>query len=532
MSPELDVVIVGAGVAGLYQIYKIKSMGLRVKCLETAPKIGGTWYWNRYPGARFDSESWTYGYSFSRELLDEWNWAEDFAPQPETERYLNYVADKFDLKSYIDFNTKVISAKYDDQNDFWNIETEGGKLYTARFLVPAVGILSAAVMPNIPGVDSFKGISYHTHKWPQENVDLKGKKVGIIGTGATAVQIIPEIAKVVESLTVFQRTPNWCTPLHNKEISPERMQEIKGNYDSILELCKQTPGCYIHSTDPRSTFEVSEEERLEFWERLYAEPGFGIWQGNFKDMLTDRAANALMSAFLADKIRQRVNDPAVAEKLIPKDHGFGMRRVPQETGYYEAFNKENVSLIDINGDPIQEIFEDGVRIASSDVELDVLIYATGFDAITGAFERIDIEGLDGKKLRDLWHDGPVTYLGVLVADFPNMFICMGPHSGLGNYTRTAEYSVEWVSELIDYAVANRKNRVDTTVKGMDEWTNHVMSLGEGLLMNEVGSWMTGVNRNLEEKQNPRIMRYSGGHPAYREFCDNVKNDNYRNIDFY
>jgi cation diffusion facilitator CzcD-associated flavoprotein CzcO len=531
MTPEFDVVIVGAGVAGLYQIYKLKTMGLRVKCLEAAPKIGGTWYWNRYPGARFDSESWTYGYSFSRELLEEWDWAEDFAPQPETERYLNYVADKFDLKSYIDFNTSVASAKYDETHDVWVLSTEGGKTYTSKFFVPAVGILSAAVMPNIPGVESFKGISYHTHKWPQNDVDLNGKKVGIIGTGATAVQIIPEIAKVVGELTVFQRTPNWCTPLHNKKIPKERMQEIKSNYDNILSLCKQTPGCYIHATDPRSTFEVTEAERLEFWEKLYAEPGFGIWQGNFRDMLTDRAANALMSDFLAEKIRSRVNDPAIAEKLIPKDHGFGMRRVPQETGYYETYNRDNVHLVDINADPITEIFAGGVRTKSTDIELDVLIYATGFDAITGAFERIDIEGIDGQKLRDLWKDGPVTYLGVLVANFPNMFICMGPHSGLGNYTRTAEYSVEWVSDLIGYALDNQKHRVETHEQGMDEWTGHVLSLGEGLLMNEIGSWMTGVNRNLADKQKPKIMRYSGGHPAYREFCDNVKKEGYRNIVF-
>ena len=529
MSPDLDVVIVGAGVAGLYQIYKIQNMGLRVKCFETAPKIGGTWYWNRYPGARFDSESWTYGYSFSQELLDEWDWTEDFAPQPETEKYLNFVADKFDLKSCIEFNTKVASAKYDEVHDFWIIKTENGGTYTSKFFVPAVGILSAAVMPNIPGVSSFKGTSYHTHKWPQNDVDLAGKKVGIIGTGATAVQIIPEIAKVVGDLNVFQRTPNWCTPLHNKKISYNRMQEIKSNYGEILELCSQTPGCYIHSTDPRTTFEVTEQERWEFWEKLYAEPGFGIWQGNFSDMLTDRAANALMSEFLADKIRTRVKDAAVAERLIPKDHGFGTRRVPQETGYYETFNRDNVHLVDINEDPIREITEDGVRTESSDIPFDVLIYATGFDAITGAFERIDIEGLGGKKLRELWQDGPVTYLGVLVADFPNMFICMGPHSGLGNYTRTAEYSVEWVSDLIEYVVENQKNRVDTTEKGMDEWTSHVMSLGEGLLANEIGSWMTGVNRNLADKQKPKIMRYSGGHPAYREFCDKVKEDGYRNI---
>jgi cation diffusion facilitator CzcD-associated flavoprotein CzcO len=531
MSTEYDVIIVGAGVAGLYQIHKIKEMGLKVRCLEAAPKIGGTWYWNRYPGARFDSESWTYGYSFSKELLEEWDWTEDFSPQPETEKYLNYVADKFDLKSSIDFNTMVKSAHFDEKESLWNLTTEEGKKYTCRFFVPAVGILSAAVMPDIPGVETYKGISYHTHKWPQSEVDLTGKRVGIIGTGATAVQIIPEIAKIVGNLTVFQRTPNWCTPLHNKKIPKDRMEQIKKNYDEILELCTQTPGCYIHSTDPRSTFEVTDEERVAFWEKLYAEPGFGIWQGNFKDMLTDRTANTMMSEFLAEKIRGRVNDPILAEKLIPKDHGFGTRRVPQETRYYETYNKENVQLIDINENPILEIIPEGIRTKEGDIELDIIIYATGFDAITGAFERIDIKGINGKELRELWDDGPVTYLGVLVADFPNMFICMGPHSGLGNYTRTAEYSVEWVSDLISHAVQNDKRNVQTSELAMDEWTNHVLSLGEGLLMNEIGSWMTGVNRNLAHKRKPRIMRYSGGHPAYREFCDKVKEDGYRHIVF-
>ena len=309
------------------------------------------------------------------------------------------------------------------------------------------------------------------------------------------------------------------------------MEQIKQNYDEILELCTQTPGCYIHSTDPRSTFEVTEEERIAFWEKLYAEPGFGIWQGNFRDMLTDRTANAMMSDFLAEKIRGRVNDPILAEKLIPKDHGFGTRRVPQETFYYETYNKDNVQLIDINENPIIEIIPNGIRTKEGDIELDIIIYATGFDAITGAFERIDIQGINGKKLRELWDDGPVTYLGVLVADFPNMFICMGPHSGLGNYTRTAEYSVEWVSDLISHAIQNEKSNVQTSELAMDEWTNHVLSLGEGLLMNEIGSWMTGVNRNLAHKQKPRIMRYSGGHPAYREFCDKVKEDGYRHIEF-
>src|SRR5271155_64022 len=283
----------------------------------------------------------------------------------------------------------------------------------------------------------------------------------------------------------------------------------------------QTPGCYIHAPDPRSTHEVTAEEREAFWEKLYAEPGFGIWQGNFRDMLTDRAANAMASDFIARKIRQRVHDPVVAEKLIPKNHGFGTRRVPLETGYYEVYNQPNVELVDINDTPIERITPSGIKTTDRDYAFDIIIYATGFDAITGAFDRIDIRGTGGMRLRDVWQDGPQTYLGVLVEGFPNLLMAMGPHAGLGNYTRTAEYSVEWVSRLIQFATERGLTRIEATAAGVAEWTDHVLALGQGQLMNEIASWMTGVNRNVAGKQAPRIMRYSGGHPAHREHCDAV-----------
>ncbi len=518
---DFDAVIIGAGVAGLYQLHKLRELGLRVRTFEAASGVGGTWYWNRYPGARFDSESWTYGYSFSKELLAEWDWSEHFAPQPETERYLNHVADRFDLRRDIQFNTSVTAAHYREDTRSWDITLGDGSRVTARFLITAIGILSAPTMPNIPGTDRFEGQSCHTHDWPKGGVDVAGKRVAIIGTGATAVQTIQEIAKTVEHLTIFQRTPNWCAPLNNGKISEDEMRDIRARYPEILALCRETPGCYIHSTDPRATLEATPEERIEFWEKLYASPGFGIWQGNFSDMLTDRTANALASEFIANKIRQRVHDPVVAEKLIPKNHGFGTRRVPLETGYYEVFNQPNVALVDINETPIERVTAGGIQTSAREFPFDIIIYATGFDAISGAFDRIDIRGAGGVRLKDVWANGPQTYLGVFVEGFPNLLMTMGPHAGLGNYTRTAEYSVEWVTGAIRHATEHGLTRMEATAAGVGEWTDYVLALGQGQLMNEIGSWMTGVNRNVEGKQVPRIMRYSGGHPAYREHCDAV-----------
>ena len=527
---DYDAIIIGAGVAGLYQLHLLRELNLKVRSFEAGSGVGGTWYWNRYPGARFDSESWTYGYSFSKELLDEWDWNEHFSSQPENERYLNFVADKFSLREDIQFNSKVISAHYQEKTHCWRIRLEDQTEYTCRFLITAIGILSAPTMPNIDGIKRFKGRSFHTYHWPKEKIDFKGKRIGIIGTGATAIQTIQEVAKDAEHLAVFQRSPNWCAPLHNDKITKEEMQDIRARHPEILARCRETPGCYIHSVDPRNILETSPAERLEFWEQLYASPGFGIWQGNFNDMLNNREANALASEFIANKIRQRVKDPAIAEKLIPKNHGFGTRRVPLETNYYETFNQENVELIDVNDTPIQSITENGIQTNLCEYNFDIIIYATGFDAITGSFDRIDIQGTKEKKLKDAWEDGPQTYLGVFVQDFPNMLMSMGPHAGLGNYTRTAEYSVEWIAGIIQYANDKKLTRVMATPKGVKDWTDYVLGLGEGLLQNEIGSWMTGVNKNVKGKEAPRIMRYSGGHPAFRQHCDAIAADGYKQLD--
>jgi cation diffusion facilitator CzcD-associated flavoprotein CzcO len=526
---DFDAVIIGAGVSGLYQLYKLRELGLKVRVFETGTGVGGTWYWNRYPGARFDSESYTYGYSFSPELLDEWSWDERFASQPETERYLNHVADKFDLRRDIQFKSRVTAAHYREEMSSWDVALEDGRAYTARFLITAIGVLSAPTMPTIPGIGTFQGQSCHTHYWPKQPVDFTGKRVGIIGTGATAIQTIQTIAKSVGQLTVFQRTPNWAAPLHNGKIGENEMHDIRANYAEIFARCNDTPGCFIHAPDPRATYEVSPEEREAFWEKLYAEPGFGIWQGNFRDILIDRKANALISDFVARKIRERVKDPAIAEKLIPKNHGFGTRRVPLESGYYEVYNRPNVKLVDINETPIERITPAGIKTSDREYAFDIIIYATGFDAITGSFDRIDIRGVDGERLNDKWKDGPQTYLGVLVEGFPNLLMVMGPHAGLGNFPRAAEYSVEWVTDLIRFARERGLTRVEATPDGVAKWTEHVLATGQGLLMNEIDSWMTGVNRNVDGKQTRKIMRYSGGHPAFREHCDAVAADGYRQL---
>jgi cation diffusion facilitator CzcD-associated flavoprotein CzcO len=528
-ATDFDAVIIGAGVSGLYQLYKLRELGMRVRVFETGTGVGGTWYWNRYPGARFDSESWTYGYSFSQELLEEWDWEEHFAGQPETERYLNHVADKFDLRRDIQFRSRVTAAHYREETRSWEVILEDGHRYTTRFLVTAIGVLSAATMPRIPGVESFQGQSCHTHYWPKEPVKFDGKRVAVIGTGATGVQTITEVAKTVGHLTVFQRTPQWSAPLHNAKIEEEEMRRIRANYAEIFERCQQTYGCFIHATDPRSTHEVTQEEREAFWEKLYGEPGFGIWMGNFRDILVDREANALISDFIARKIRQRVKDPAVAEKLIPKNHGFGTRRVPLESGYFEVYNQPNVKLVDITETPIERITPIGIKTSDAEYEFDVIIYATGFDAITGAFDRIDIRGVDGASLKEKWKDGPQTFLGILVDNFPNMLMVMGPHAGLGNFPRAAEYSADWVTGVIRFARERGLNRIEATAAGATAWTDHVIASSEGLLFTEVDSWMTGINRNVEGKQVRRIMRYSGGHPKFRERCEAAAADGYREL---
>jgi len=523
---DYEAIIIGAGMSGLYQLYRLRELGMNVRVFEAGTNVGGTWYWNRYPSARFDSESYSYGYSFSKELLEEWEWSEHFAGQPETLRYLNHVADKFDLRRDIQFQSRVIAAIYDEATRSWSVTLEDGSCFRARFLITAIGPLSTPTLPRIEGRDDFKGQSFHTARWPRERVDFSGKRVAVIGTGATGVQTIQTIAAEVGQLTVFQRTPNWCAPLHNGKIDAETQAKIKAGYPEMFARCQETFACFIHTPDPRGAFEVSDEEREAFYEKLYAARGFGIWQGNFRDILTDREANATISDFVARKIRQRVKDPKTAEKLIPKNHGFGTRRLPLETFYYEVYNRDNVELVDLTETPIDRITPNGIKTSAEDYKFDIIIYATGFDAITGSFDKIDFRGIDGARLNDKWKSGPETYLGLMVDGFPNMMMLMGPHTALGNIPRSIEYSVDWVTRLVRFARENSLTRVAATTAGVASWTDHVRALGVGLLSNEVNSWMTGINSNVDGKQTRIVARYSGSAPAYRARCDDVAANGY------
>jgi cation diffusion facilitator CzcD-associated flavoprotein CzcO len=519
--PDFDAIIIGAGLSGLYQLYRLREQGLRARVFEAGTDVGGTWYWNRYPGARFDSESYSYGYSFSKELLQEWEWSEHFAGQPETLRYINYVADKFDLRRDIQFRSRVTAAVYDEDTRSWTTTLEDGSRFNSRFLITAIGPLSTPTLPRIEGRDDFKGASFHTARWPKEPVDFAGKRVAVIGTGATGIQTIQTIAGQVGHLTVFQRTPNWAAPLHNGKIDAETQAKIKSGYPEMFARCRETFACFIHTTDPRGAFEVSDEEREANYERLYGERGFGIWIGNFKDILIDRKANATISDFVARKIRERVKNQATAEKLIPKNHGFGTRRLPLETFYYEVYNQDNVELVDIKETPIERITPKGIKTSDKEYEFDIIIYATGFDAITGSFDKIDFRGAGGTRLKDKWKQGPETYLGIMIHEFPNMLMLMGPHTALGNIPRSIEYSVDWVTGLIAFATKNRLTRLEATTQGVKSWTDHVKALGEGMLSNEVDSWMTGINSNVEGKQTRIVARYSGSAPDYRARCDEV-----------
>ncbi len=528
---DYEVVVIGAGVAGIYQIKQLVDHGVHATVLEAHADLGGTWYNNRYPGARFDSESFTYGYSFSRELLDEWHWTEQFSPQPETLRYLNFVADKFDLRKHMQFGRRVQAMVFDDDTDTWTLRLQDGKTLTTRFVITALGILSIPTKPRFEGMETFKGPSFHPFEWPHEPLDLTGKRVAVIGTGATAVQLIPEVAKIAGSLTVFQRRPNWAAPLNNAPISADEMAAIRARYDEIFATCARTPGGFEHEPDRRGFYEVSREERLDLWRRLYDGPGFGIWLRNFVEIFTDENANAEFSAYIADRIRQRVKDPVLAEKLIPKDHGFGIQRVPLETGYFETYNRDNVELVDSSETPIVSITPNGLRTTTREFEFDVIVYATGFDAFTGAFDRIDIRGSGGQKLRDKWADGPVTYLGVMVSGFPNMAMLIGPQTASTNFPRGVELAVEWVTPLLEYMKIHGLRRFDANPDAEQAWLDHVKSMYEGLLLRKAKSWITGYNSNLEghEYGKTRYNIYNGGGPKYTRRLQHVVANNYEGI---
>jgi len=530
-----EVIVVGAGVAGIYQIKRLVDLGIDATVLESAPDLGGTWYWNRYPGCRFDSESYTYGFSFSRELLDEWHWKEHFSSQPENLRYLNYVAEKFDLRRHMQFNCEVEAMRFNEARDLWQIKVGDGRQLTCRFVILAIGLLSAPTMPRLEGIGDFKGRSFHTFYWPHEGVDLAGKKVAVIGTGATGIQLIGEIADKVGQLTVFQRRPNWSAPLNNAAISDKEMAGIRARYDEIFAACRLTPGSFLHGPDARGFYEATREERLALWDRLYDEPGFGIWLANFREIFMDEAANAELSEYIAGRIRGRVRDPKVAEKLIPRDHGFGVQRLPLETRYFEAYNRDNVHLVDLGETPLVRVTENGLRTTERDYEFDIIVYATGFDAITGAFDRIDITGIGGETLAEKWKDAPSTYLGLLIHGFPNLLMPTGPQSASAstNFPRGIENNVNWCTNLLLYMRDRGYTRADATREAEVRWTAHVAKMYEIMLMRKAKSWFTGYNSNVtgHEEGTIRYFLYNGGTPKFVAIANEVAAKGYQEIAF-
>jgi cation diffusion facilitator CzcD-associated flavoprotein CzcO len=534
-SEHFEAVVIGAGVAGIYQIKRLADLGIHATVLEAAPDLGGTWYNNRYPGARFDSESYTYGYSFSKELLEEWDWKEMFSPQPENLKYLNFVADKFDLRQYMQFNSRLDSAHFDEAENIWRLKVNETRTLTCRFLIMGVGLLSIPTMPRLEGKDDFKGDSFHTFYWPHEGYDLRDKKVAIIGTGATAIQVIGEIQDKVGELTVFQRRPNWAAPLNNSKISAAQMAEIRSRYEEIFEICSRTPGGFEHEPDRRGFYELTRDERVTLWDELYDMPGFAIWLRNFREIFMDDEPNAEISEYIADRIRQRVHDPETAETLIPKDHGFGVQRVPMETNYYEAFNRPNVHLVDIAKTPLERVTETGLKTSAAEYDFDVIIYSTGFDAITGAYDHIDIRGAGGTVLREKWETRISTYLGMFIEDFPNLIMPNGPQSGSAstNYPRGIQIGVDWVSGLLEHVKANGYTRVEPTPAAAERWTQHVEKMYSVMLMRKAKSWFTGYNSNVEghEAGTIRYLVYNGGTPKYVATIDQVAGSGYEGIVF-
>lgn len=459
-------------------------------------------------------------------MLDEWDWTEHFSPQPETLKYIQYLAKKFELKQYMQFNTEIRSAHFNQGNDSWILTDTNEKTYTSRYLITCMGILNKPTLPNIPGIETFKGESCHTARWTADTNAFNGKRVGIIGTGATGIQTMQTIAPHVGHLTVFQRTPNWTGPLRNTKITKEEMADIRKTYPDLFRKCMESYSGFIHVADTRPTLSIPEDERLALWEKLYSQPGFGKVLSVSSDIARNPEANALYSEFMANKIRQRVKDPKTAELLIPKNHGFGTRRPPLESNYYEIFNQSNVDLVDINTNTIERIEPNGIRTKNGLIELDVIIYATGFNAVTGSFDSVDFQGVNGTKLKDVWANGIRTFLGLTVQDFPNMFMVMGPHQMFGNIPRSIEYAVKWIADAIEYFAKHNITFVGATEQGMDAWTEHVHQCGEGLLANDVDSWMTGVNKNVAGKQVRSMTRYNGPGSGFRSRCDAVKDRNY------
>ncbi len=535
---DFDAVVIGAGLTGLYQAYRLREMGYRVLGVEGAEDIGGVWHHNRYPGCRIDSESEVYGYFWNEQLMQEWNWSERFAAQPEVLSYIHRAAEIMDIRKDFIFNARVKKAVFDDESNVWTLEFQQPDRapLTARFVFSALGPLSAPQMPRIPGINTFKGESYHTAAWPRDpngfgpaNLDFSNKRVGVIGTGSTGVQVIQEMAKVAKDLTVFVLEPNWCTPLGNGPMTQERMDYIKSHYNEFTAKCDASIAGFPHEFLPENLFDVPKEERDAKLEELYKGPGFSLWLGVYQDALADPEANKYVSAFVAQKIRERVKDPVTADLLTPKDHGFGMRRVPLETNYYEVYNQENVSAVDLKKSPITRITPDGVQTSEALHELDVIIYATGFDAVKGSWNRIDIRGTDGVSLKEEWDREVKTYMGMQSPGFPNFFMLVGPQSGATfcNIPRCSALAVDWLSDMMAHAKSAGIQRIEPEIEATESYTEYCSKLMSKLLLGQTNSWFTGINKNIEGRDKREVLIFVGGNPRFREYCDDVREHDYK-----
>ena len=470
-APDVDVLVVGAGVTGIYQLHRAREAGFTALLVEAGGGVGGTWYWNRYPGARFDSESYTYGYLFSEELFDEWEWQEHFAPQPETERYLNHVVDRFDLRRDIRFDTRVTSAVYDEASGTWTVTVGDGSVIRTRFLIAATGVLSVPYVPDVPGRDDFRGEAHHTGLWPAEPIDFAGKRVAVIGTSSSGVQVVPTILSDVAELTVFQRSANWCTPLNNTPITPDEQVRLRAEFEDLCEILNTSISGFAHPVNERTAFDDSEAERRAFYETMWNSPGFMKLTSNYADLLFNDAANAEWCEFIADKIRGIVHDPETASRLIPRDHRFGEKRPPFVAGYFEAFNDPKVSLVDLRETPILRLTETGIETSDGVREVDIIVWATGFDFGTGALARMGIRGRNGLELTEHWADGPTTFLGLQTRGFPNLFFPGGPHAAAGNNPRYNGDQVDFVTDTITYARDHGFDTIEVDRAAEDEWTS-------------------------------------------------------------
>ena len=520
-ATELDALVVGAGFAGLYQLLSLRDrLGASVLALEAGSGVGGTWFWNRYPGARCDSESHVYWYTFSPELMREWEWSERYPGQPEILRYLNFVADKFGLKRSIRFNTRVTSAEYDEASNRWHVRTEQGETFIAKFLVTAVGCLSTANVPAIPGLENFKGDWYHTGHWPHEGVDFTGKRVGMIGTGSTGIQAAPVIAERAKHLTVFQRTANYSVPARNVPLTTEFKQYVKQNAREIRAVTRQTYNGMGFKVEERNAVDMPSEEREKIYEAAWERGGLQF-RASFQDMLVSKEANDTAADFIKRKIRSIVKDPRTAAILADIDHPYAAKRPPIDTDYFETYNRRNVSLVDLRGAPIQRISAAGICTTEGEHPVDIIVFATGFDAMTGPLLRMNIRGRNGRALKDVWAAGPRNYLGLQVAGFPNLFTITGPGSPsvLCNMPVAIEQHADWITDCIDHMRTNGLERIEARAEAVEKWVAEVNELAERtLLPMATHSWYLGAN--IPGK--PRVfMPYAGGMVRYRETCQNV-----------